>query len=304
MFENLRRVRPERTESRSRLPDTPPPDAQRSSRSASNELTRCRKNNLNYRSDSPPPQPLSKRLTSTLLESNPAQFEAATRHPFLQAAGQGQVTKHELSRWLSQDRLYAETYIAFITSLITRVPLPFSFIENKDASLRWRIINLLTGCLDKIRREIEFFTKTANEYGLSLDQPWEGSGTFGPNAITEQYISLFNAFHLEPQQTLLDGLLVLWATEKCYLEAWTYASIHMPQDVNAQSDADSGALRNEFIPNWSSKEFDDFVRNIADITDELAQREGAFRKIETFKALWLHVLEIEKGFWPDVDVSI
>lgn len=78
----------------------------------------------------------------------------------------------------------------------------------------------------------------------------------------------------------------------------------MPQDVNAQSDADSGALRNEFIPNWSSKEFDDFVRNIADITDELAQREGAFRKIETFKALWLHVLEIEKGFWPDVDVSI
>lgn len=302
MFENLKRTRSEYASSRSQ--GSSPDEPQQCLRRGYIELTRHRRTTINARDDSPPPQPLQKRLTSVLLESSSAQFDAATKHPFLRAAGQGKISKHDLSKWLSQDRLYAETYISFITSLIARVSLPFSFIKDKDSSLRWRIVNLLTGCLENIKTEIQFFTDTASQYGLSLDQPWDNSGTFSANPITEQYINLFTSFHFDPQQTLLEGLLVLWATEKCYLEAWTYASIHLAHDVSAESDQDGGALREKFIPNWSSTDFDEFVRKIADVTDELAQREGALKKIEVFRALWLHVLEIEKGFWPETDSSM
>ncbi|KAK5952193.1 hypothetical protein OHC33_006666 [Knufia fluminis] len=257
------------------------------------------------RADSPTPQPLTTRLTSALLGSSPDQFRAATQHPFLMSAGKGTLSKHDLSRWLSQDRLYAETYISFITSLIARVTLPFSFISDKTSCLRWRIVNLLTGALTNIQREINFFTTVARKYDLRLDQPFsDSSSTFGPNDITAQYLSLFRLYHLDPDQSLLEGLLVLWATEKCYLEAWTYASTFLAQDIAGADDADGGALRDEFIPNWSSAEFENFVDDIADVTDELAQKDGALRKIEVYRALWLHVLEIEREFWPNVDVVV
>jgi len=304
MFENLRRANS----------SLQPRQRSRDSSAGSDRSTRisCRRRNTDLTSDSraniereragsPPPQPITTRLTSILLESSPTPFTAATQHPFLVSAGKGTLSKHDLSRWLSQDRLYAETYISFITSLIARVALPYAFVSDKSASLRWRIINLLTGALTNIHRELEFFTSTARKYDLRLDQPFDDSLEFGPNDTTTQYLSLFRSFHLDPEQPLLEGLLVLWATEKCYLEAWTFASTFLARDTRSSEDADGGALRDEFIPNWSSTEFEGFVSDIADLMDELAAREGGLKKIEVLKALWLHVLEIERGFWPDVE---
>ncbi|KAJ9655147.1 hypothetical protein H2198_005922 [Neophaeococcomyces mojaviensis] len=243
------------------------------------------------------------RLTDALLSATPKQYVAATETPFLRLAGQGKLSKHTLSRWLSQDRLYAETYITFITSLIARVTLPYAFVSDRSASLRWRIINILTGAFQNIHTELSFFTETAQKYGLQLDLPYDDTAKdFGPNRVTEQYLTLFRSYHLDPSQTLLEGLIVLWATEKCYLQAWTYASKFMASTVRESSDdLDGGALREKFIPNWSSDEFVQFVQDIADITDDLADQEGAMRKVEVYKALWSHVLEIEKDFWPDVD---
>ena len=301
MFENLRRS----TSERARYPDTPPqeyPSFARAGRRASRDLTSYFRHPFNARDQSPPARPVERRLTSILIESTPEQLKAATRHPFLKAAGQGKVSKDDLSRWLSQDRLYAETYISFISSLIARVTLPYAFVDSKDKSLRWRIIILLTEALQNIHRELEFFSETAKKYDLALDEPWiEDASTFEPNPVTEQYISLFTSFHLDPQQSLLEGLLVLWATEKCYLDAWTYASTYL--ESSSDENADGGALKNEFIPNWSSTEFVKFVDEIANVTDALANRENALKKIEVLKALWLHVLDIEQGFWPNIDTE-
>lgn len=303
MFENLRRTQSANHRSYDTPPGTPDDRYRAWNRRNSRELTGYFRRFNSERTESPPPQPLRNSLTHSLLESTPDQFRAATQHPFLRLAGEGKLSKHKLSCWLSQDRLYAEAYISFITSLIARVTLPYAFVSDKSKSLRWRILNLLTGSLTNIHNEIEFFTKTAKQYDLQLEVSENTTfESFGPNAVTDQYITLFRSFHLDPQQTLLEGLLILWATEKCYLEAWTHASTCLSKDGKGSGDEDGGALRESFIPNWSSSEFGKFVQEIAEVTDELAQREGALRKIEVFKALWLHVLEIEKGFWPDVDV--
>jgi thiaminase len=70
--------------------------------------------------------------------------------------------------------------------------------------------------------------------------------------------------------------------------------------VHAARDADGGALREAFIPNWTSAEFEKFVDEIAELTDELYVREEGWKRVEVFKAVWEHILGIERGFWPDV----
>ncbi|KAK5050789.1 hypothetical protein LTR84_003348 [Exophiala bonariae] len=364
-------------------------------------------------------------LTNILLNNSPGQFQAATQHPFLRLAGLGQLPKHVLSRWLSQDRLYAQAYIGFIGSLLSRVDLPYVFINDKSTSLRWRIVKMLTNCLNNINREIEFFTTTAQKYGLGLQIPARPTDTqFTADSATKQYIDLFRAFVTDPSMSLLEGLVVLWATETVYLRAWSYAASyirapyttetsspaprpplpssrpsshysftsggggngnnnnintststtnpvfppapnsnyapsqadsegpipvlsaedlptqqnfntnhsnshrtsfnsasnpHSPNpnatpmsppttipnlnlSLNPTNDLDGGALRNEFIPNWTSPEFEAFVREIADITDELASREDGFvRKLDVYKAVWRHILDVESRFWPKVD---
>jgi hypothetical protein len=73
------------------------------------------------------------RVTTTLIsQTPPGLFSLATKSGFLTNAGQGRVSKPVLSKWLSQDRLYAQAYIGFIGALITRVKLPFNLVSEND----------------------------------------------------------------------------------------------------------------------------------------------------------------------------
>ncbi|OCT54485.1 hypothetical protein CLCR_00852 [Cladophialophora carrionii] len=361
---------------------------------------------------SPAPPPFQTQsppsLTSTLLASSPHQLSLATQHPFLRVAGQGQLPKLTLSRWLSQDRLYAQSYIGFIGSLIARVDLPYTHVPDKSTSLRWRLVQCLTAALQNIHTELAFFATTAHAYGLDLEAPSLSSSSsssssgrvFGPEPATKQYMDLFRAFWTDPSMTLLEGMVVLWATETVYLRAWTYAASFLKNGtsssllplskqlqrielderdtdndrrsnalsdgvmselegsevntalsgtttgiVNDESssqqqqqqqqqnqnqkqyqnddndndndgqqrhahghapstDLDGGALRHAFIPNWTSSQFEGFVAEIAELTDLLAEREDAVnRKLDVYKAVWRHVLDVERRFWPHVGVS-
>ncbi|KIW17609.1 hypothetical protein PV08_04804 [Exophiala spinifera] len=244
-------------------------------------------------------------LTSFLLDSAPQPFYMATQHPFLRHAGLGTLSKETLERWLSQDRLYAQSYIGFIGALIARVELPYS-VADQSTSLRWRIVNLLSSALENILRELRFFNDTAEKYGLRLDASAGPEGPFTAEPATKQYIDLFRAFSTDPSMSLLEGLVVLWATEKCYLKAWTFASSFMEPSgaPAAHADKDGGALRNEFIPNWTSREFEKFVEDIAEVTDLLAEREDAInRSQDVYTAVWARLLDIEAKFWPSVEES-
>lgn len=252
--------------------------------------------------------PQSTSLTSSLLDTSPQNFNLATQHPFLKLAGKGTLPKATLSRWLSQDRLYAQSYISFIGALIARVHLPYENTPNKSTSLQWRIVHLLSSSLENIHRELSFFADTAKKYDLQLDAPSKPGAAFTSEQATEQYIELFRSFGADPSKSLLEGLVVLWATEACYLSAWTFASSFTvtphnedETDPHHSSDLDGGALRDAFIPNWTSPEFQKFVQDIAELTDLLAEQEiVGGRDLEPFKQAWLHVLDVEKRFWLEV----
>jgi hypothetical protein len=111
----------------------------------------------------------------------------------------------------------------------------------------------------------------------------------------------------------LEGAITFWGTERCYLEAWTWARDHantVGRDV--ANDADGGALRKEFIPNWSSKEFRAFVDRLQALIDEAVADalgkvpEGDEREkvkaelLERVEGPWKTLLEAERAFWPDL----
>ncbi|KAI0443647.1 heme oxygenase-like protein [Xylaria telfairii] len=234
-------------------------------------------------------------------------YQRATQSQFLRLGGQGRLARETLSEWLSQDRLYAQAYIRFIGGLISRIELPAEVDTNgTSATLQWRILTMLQGCLVGIMRELRFFEETASSYNLDLAAVGPGEQRFGPNATTKAYIELFDSFTTQPQgeppRTIFDGLVVLWATEKAYLAAWSYANQYSTQTTDLDKDFDGGALRKLFIPNWTSQPFQDFVREIQECADAYAEslmgEDNADAQFVTAAAMVKKVFVLEEGFWP------
>jgi thiaminase len=257
-------------------------------------------------------QTLSSSLTARLHSPSDPLFNSATQSPFLTAAGKGSLSKRKLSEWLSQDRLYAQAYIGFIGSLLAHAQLPSSHIpfDSHEDSLHWRIVQILKDSLDNIFRELRFFEDVAKKYGLSLEAR-STDDPFGPVKATADYLTLFQRFSTPINHddlrgldwVLLNGLLVLWATEKCYLDAWRFAANQSDASKPAESDADGGALRDAFIPNWTSPEFADYVHQLRKLVDELMEQANLFQikdAEDECRKLWEEVLDIEKRFWPNV----
>jgi thiaminase len=248
-------------------------------------------------------------LTTHLQTLHIPLYKTATTHPFLTQAAHGQIPKPLLSQWLSQDRLYAQSYIRFIGALLSKTRLS-NHPGTATASVESRVVDLLIDALVNIRRELGVFGDVAGEFGLDLmpsssssldDGDGDGTG-FEANPITHSYIDLFMSAS-SPATSLLEGMVVLWATEICYLRAWQYARTTSATSPTkeVEEDADGGALRKHFIPNWTSAEFEAFVVRIGDVVDEMAEgcenREDVLGRCAVW---WRQILYLEGRFWPDV----
>jgi thiaminase len=258
-------------------------------------------------------------VTAHLLALDPGQFQTATQATFLEKAGKGTLSKEMLQEWLSQDRLYAQAYLRFASLLLANIPLPSTVSPNH---INERLVDLIVDAVTNIRRELKFFEDVARRYGLDIE-----ANVVSPGA--QSYQRLFSEIGEgieEDTHGIIDGLALLWATEKCYLESWTYASTFCSPAVPPEQDLDGGALRNEFIPNWTSTEFVRFVDRCAELVDEVwtgqqgegngellergvwrlmgTGREKEKERLEWLKwmeSFWGKILATEKIFWLDVE---
>ncbi|KAK8049458.1 hypothetical protein PG994_011188 [Apiospora phragmitis] len=224
-------------------------------------------------------------------------YKTATQCRFLELAGQGRLPKESLSQWLSQDRLYAQAYGRFIGGLISRVQLPISSGTEASRTTLFRILVMLQTALIGVTTELQFFEKTAMEYQLDL-AAMEGGQEFEANKVTKACIDLFDSFTAEAGsgRSLLQGLVMLWALEKVYLDAWTFA-----KQQRAATDAlDGGALRNKFIPNWAGHPFRAFVDQIQECLDAYASETATSDVDQIAMDAWKEMLILEEGFWPRV----
>ncbi|KAK1054228.1 hypothetical protein LTR12_016793 [Friedmanniomyces endolithicus] len=230
-------------------------------------------------------------LTAHLLHLDESALKVATQHPFLEAAATRSLPLEQLKTWLAQDRLYALAYTNFIGALLAKVPIPTT--SDRETTLEWRAVDLLIDCLVNIRSESKLFEETAAAEGW-LDEVCDAQ----PNRHTRAYQDLF-AGAAAAQKPLIVGLTVLWATEECYLRAWRHAKSKMDSGLKVK---EKDVMQRTFIPNWSSPEFEAFVRRIGALVNKFgSERAGEDGwEWQECEVAWRQTMWLEKEFWPDV----
>ncbi|KAJ5467721.1 hypothetical protein N7475_005473 [Penicillium sp. IBT 31633x] len=141
--------------------------------------------------------------------------------------------------------------------------------------------------------------------GMKAELERCGTVFFSASRITSAYIDMFMSAG-SAGVSILEGLTVLWATEVCYLRSWRFAAKCMKEDgeKDYKNDVDGGALREKFIDNWSSVEFEGFVNKIGEVVDEMS---GLIKGVEEGEIMrgrclewWRQIVWLEENFWPTV----
>ncbi|KAL1872814.1 hypothetical protein VTK73DRAFT_1285 [Phialemonium thermophilum] len=265
-------------------------------------------------------------LTEHLLSSSPDEYKAATQAPFLLAAAEGRLPKDVLGKWLANDRLYIHAYIRAAGQMLATIDLP-QIVPAAEAS-ETQLVDWLIEALAAVRREERLFIDVASRYGIDVDlnpQKVEDKSTergvvsakdkgLGLVLIEDLFRSLHTSSKMAASSPLslpwLEGAVMFWGTERCYLDAWSWAKSQQsfPGSQSDREDADGGAMRREFIPNWSSYEFARFVGKLGSIIDHAAsqmiEKSGQQAKEEFVKRVegkWKSLLAAEAAFWPALD---
>ncbi|KAL2109141.1 hypothetical protein VUR80DRAFT_2939 [Thermomyces stellatus] len=251
-------------------------------------------------------------LTANLLSSSPAAFQRATQSPFLKSAAAGDLRKDTLGTWLANDRLYILSYIKGAGKLLSFLELPQEALRpGAPPPPSSRLFGWLVDAYVNVRREERFFVDTAARYGIEINLPAGADGRVEDGDKLEglrRFERLFEG--VQPHGgsiPWLEAAVLFYATEKAYLEAWTWAKSQLVEQ-DASKDADGGSLRNDFIPNWTSKEFGDFVDQLGDIIDAAVAEQVKIEGDHAMQGLydraskvWDDVIAAEEAFWPKVE---
>ncbi|EAT83462.2 hypothetical protein SNOG_09270 [Parastagonospora nodorum SN15] len=217
------------------------------------------------------------------------------------------LTTHLLS-WLANDLQYLKIYkgLSEQTLAIVRRTQPSTTIYDPE-DLQTRLVAWLDAAIQNGTREEAFFQEVAEIYKIDLNitQATKNEGL-------HRYESLLNTFTATSRSEFLpwlEGAVMLWAMEKVYYEAWSWARRQDAQSSprTYENDEDGGAMRREFIPNWSNRDFMMFVEQLERILNEAVSSavkgdDQLWRQVKTrTDAVWQAVLDAEEAFWPDVD---
>ncbi|KAM0288011.1 hypothetical protein ACHAQH_000079 [Verticillium albo-atrum] len=260
-------------------------------------------------------------LTASLLASSPEAFTSATTGHFLSSAAAGTTPRQTLGLWLANDRLYIHAYIRAAGRLLAFLPLPDLPGPTPDCvssapptDPETKLLDWLVAALANVRREEAFFLAAAERFRIPLNLPVdEATGRVPANAKLlglRRWEALFDSVAPAPAGTplpWLEAAVIFWGTEVCYLDAWTKVRDSVSAKGPAEADADGGALRTEFIPNWTNDEFRRFVHQLGSIIDEAVAEQvrchgAAVRDQVLERALgqWRQVLLAEESFWPEM----
>ena len=149
-------------------------------------------------------------------------WNAATRHPFLEAVRDGTITDLAFDRWLCQDALFVADPLTFQARLLARAP-------------RAAQGTLVGGCAALVA-ELDWFAEQAARRGLTLEVP--------ALPATLRYRNLLQRLDDAPYPA---AVTALWVIERVYLLGWTSAK------------SPTSPL-GEFIDHWTVPEFADYVQ--------------------------------------------
>ncbi|CEI69207.1 hypothetical protein FVEN_g4041 [Fusarium venenatum] len=254
---------------------------------------------------------MSYSLTKQLLSSDEQGYKRATQSEFLRLAGHGKASKDLLGLWLANDRLYIHSYCRGLGRLLSFLEFPDTVQRDVDPGATTQLLDWIVAALVNIRREEKFFINTAFEYGININLEAKDGRVDSSSKLEglRRWEALYSSVSPNENDVLpwLEAAVIYWGTEKCYLDAWSWAKSQLSENIDGSGDADGGAVRKEFINNWTCKEFVDFVDDLGKIIDDavanVVKEKGEDAKKQLFKRVqgkWQGVLEAEEAFWPAV----
>jgi thiaminase/transcriptional activator TenA len=185
---------------------------------------------------------------TSLLDRHEAEWVRATRHRFLDAVRDGSLPEPAFDIWLGQDHLFVADLLWFQARLLARAP------RSAQA--------VLAGGAAALVDELAWFERHAANRDIDLRAD--------PLPATVAYRQLLER---------LDGadfpvaLTALWAVERAYLDAWSFAAPGAP-------------VYRDAVEHWTAAEFATYVGALESAADESPDG-AAFEE----------VVEAEQRFW-------
>lgn len=193
-----------------------------------------------------------------LLNNHPAQWQAATVHPFLVQCQQGTIQPIQFNTWLVQDYHFVLEFTLLAANLIQTAPAA-------------HLDNLLGGII-ALKDELLWFQAKATERQLDLNQPLQ------PTCKTYcQYMAGL------AQQPYPVKAVAFWAIELAYNQGWQGHS-PMPDPCT------------EFADRWGNADFTAYVELLAEQANNALQDANEVVQAEA-KTAFLKVASLEKDFW-------
>ncbi len=193
-----------------------------------------------------------------LLLRHPRAWEAATRHPFLEAVRQGSLPQAAFERWLVQDYHFVRGLLRAQARILAHAP-------RTDQRV------LASGLLALVD-ELDWFEAHAASRGLSLEVEVDPT--------CARYVDFLVGLGDRPYAVQVTAL---WACERAYLDAWTQAAPGAPP-------------YEEFVRRWTQPAFHAYVSGLeACARRALEDAPEAVRHAaeEAFRA----VADLEREFW-------
>lgn len=180
----------------------------------------------------------------------------ATHHPFLAAVRDGTIPEAAFETWLVQDYRFVSDLLAFQARLLARAPRPAQAVLARGA----------VALVD----ELGWFEEQAAARHLDLGVP--------PKPATAAYTVLLR--RLDDADVAV-ALTALWALERVYLDAWSFAAPGAP------------AYR-EFVAHWTTPQFAAYVDALEQAADGAVSAALGGSDLD---AIFGEVVDVESHFW-------
>jgi formylaminopyrimidine deformylase / aminopyrimidine aminohydrolase len=178
------------------------------------------------------------------------QWDAATRHPFLRAVGEG--TASTFGVWLAQDALFVADLVVFQARLVARAP------RSAQGVLAQGVVGLVA--------ELDWFDIQAASLGVNLE--------VAPMRATRDYQALLSELDEERYARAVVGL---WVLERVYLEAWRYAASYGRAGPYAAA-----------VANWTDPAFASYVAALEELADAALAQEADDAVKDVVRAVLAH----------------
>lgn len=191
-----------------------------------------------------------------LVSRHATPWRCATRHPFLAAVRDATVPKDAFDAWLGQDHRFVSDLLTFQARLLAKAPRQAQPV-------------LASGAVALVD-ELAWFEQQAATRRIDLAAP--------ARAATADYARLLGRLD---EAAVEVALTALWALERVYLDAWSFAAPGAP------------AYR-EFVTHWTTPSFAAYVDALAEAADNALAATATPPDLDVVLG---QVLDAETCFW-------